>query len=205
MPSASPRSTLRQRQAQATRSDIAAAARRLFEQGGYVDTSMAQIAEEAGVAVQTVYKSMGSKAAILMALVDVIDEEADTHALQADLVSARDAGALVRAGVRLTRQIQERCGDIIRAIASAAPVDADAAAVLAEGERRHRDGTAALARRLHALGALRDGVSAEDAAVRFSLMTSRHAYGELVGDRGWSFDQAAAWIERSLTTELLRD
>ena len=203
MPATHRPGTLRQRQAQATRGDIAAAARRLFAERGYADTSVAQIAEEAGVAVQTVYKSMGSKAAILMALVDVIDDEADVRGLEANLASARDAGDVLRAGVTLTRQMQERCGDIIGAIAGAAAVDADAAAVLAEGERRHRDGTAALARRLHALGALGDGISAEDAAVRFSLLTSRHAYRELVADRGWSYDEAAAWIERTLTSDLL--
>ncbi|CAN5472363.1 hypothetical protein BH20ACT18_BH20ACT18_11770 [soil metagenome] len=75
---------------------------------------------------------------------------------------------------------------------------------LVEGERRHRAGTGELARRLHALGALRDGISDEDAAVTISLLTSRHAFHEIVIDRGWSFDEAAAWIERMLTTPLLR-
>jgi AcrR family transcriptional regulator len=194
--------TLRQRQAQATRDAIVAAARRRFAQRGYVDTSVAEIAEEAGVAVQTVYKSMRTKAAILMALLDVIDDEADVPALQADIAAATDPAELVRAGVTLTRQMNERCGDIIRALASAAPVDAEAAAALAEGERRHRDGTGGLARRLDELGALR--VPAGDAAVQFSLLTSRHAYDELVIDRGWSFDEAASWIERTLAERLLR-
>ena len=163
---------------------------------------MAEIAEEAGVAVQTVYKSMRTKAAILMALLDVIDEEAEVPALQADIAAATDAAELIRAVVKLTRQMNERCGDIIRALASAAPVDPDAAAGLAEGERRHRDGTGGVARKLDGLGAL--AVSAEDAAVQFSLLTSRHAYDELVRERGWSYDQAAEWIERTLTERLLR-
>lgn len=194
--------TLRQRQAQATRDAIVAAARTQFAQRGYVDTSMAEIAQEAGVAVQTVYKSMGSKAAILMALLDAIDAEAEVPALQAGIAAATDAAELVHAVVKLTRQMNERCGDILRALASAAPVDADAAAALAEGERRHRDGTGGLARRLEGLGAL--SVGADDAAVEVSLLTSRHAYDELVRDRGWSFDQAATWIERTLTARLLR-
>jgi len=196
--------TLRQRQAAATRGAIVAAARQLFARQGYVETSVMEIAEEAGVAVQTVYKSMGSKRAILMALVEAIDEEAEVPALRAGIASVTDPTELVRAGVKLTRQISERCGDIVRALASAAPVDADAAAALAEGERRHRDGTAGLARRLHALGALREGISAEDAGVQISLLTSRHAYDELVVDRGWGYDKAAMWIEHTLTARLLR-
>ena len=83
-------------------------------------------------------------------------------------------------------------------------MDADAAAALAEGERRHRAGTANLARRLHKLGALREGISAEDAGVQISLLTSRHAYDELVVDRGWGYDKAAMWIEHTLTARLLR-
>jgi AcrR family transcriptional regulator len=193
--------TLRQRQAQATRDAIVAAARRLFAQHGYVETSVAEIAEEAGVAVQTVYKSMRSKTAILMALLDVIDEEAEVPALQAGIASATDAAELVHAGVTLTRQMNERCGDIIRALAGAAHADAEAEAALAEGERRHRAGTGGLAHRLEELGTL--AVSAEDAAVQISLLTSRHAYDELVIDRGWSFDEAAIWIERTLTERLL--
>ena len=126
--------TLRQRQAAATRGAIVAAARRLFAQHGYVDTPVAQIAEEAGVAVQTVYKSMGTKRAILMVLVEAIDEEAEVPALGAGIAAATDPTEIVRAGVKLTRQMNERCGDIIRALASAAPVDADAAAALAEGD-----------------------------------------------------------------------
>jgi AcrR family transcriptional regulator len=194
--------TLRQRQAQATRDAIVAAARRLFAERGYVDTSVAEIAEEAGVAVQTVYKSMRTKAAILMALLDAIDDEAEVPALQADIAAATDPAGLLGAGVKLTRQMNERCGDIIRALASAAPVDAEASAALAEGERRHRDGTGGLARRLEELGALR--VPIEDAAVQISLLTSRHAYDELVRDRGWDFDEAAEWIEHTLTARLLR-
>ncbi len=196
--------TLRQRQAQATRDAIVAAARKLFARGGYVDTSVAEIAEEAGVAVQTVYKSMGSKAAILMALLDVIDEEAEVPALRAGIAAATDAAELIRAGVKLTRQMNERCGDIIRALASAAPVDADAAAGLAEGERRHRDGTGGARPPADGLGALREGSPPRTPRVQISLLTSRHAYDELVRDRGWSYDQAAEWIEHTLTARLLR-
>ena len=41
---------------------------------------MAQIATEAGVAVQTIYATFGSKQKIVLALVDAIDELADFRA-----------------------------------------------------------------------------------------------------------------------------
>ena len=45
----------RRQQAAATRLHILQAAQRLFEQQGYVATTMAAIAAEAGVALKTVY------------------------------------------------------------------------------------------------------------------------------------------------------
>src|SRR5208282_534520 len=53
-----------------TRREILRAARRLFAAHGYAGTSLQQIAEESGVAVQTIYSSVGSKAALVLALND---------------------------------------------------------------------------------------------------------------------------------------
>jgi AcrR family transcriptional regulator len=195
--------TLRQRQAQATRTEIAGAARRLFAQQGFAETTVAQIADEAGVAVQTVYKSWGTKRALLMALNDVIDADADVPALGRAIAEAEDGPALIHAVVMLTRGIVEHAGDIVRALSSAADRDADAAAALADGERRHREGTAGAARRLADLGALRTGWSVDDAGVLLGLLTSRHVYEELVRERGWSFDDAGAWVEARLAAALL--
>jgi AcrR family transcriptional regulator len=203
MPATPRQPTLRDRQAQATRDEIVRAARRLFAEHGFVDTSVAQIAEEAGVAVQTVYKSMGSKRALLMALNDAIDEEADVPALARALAEATDGRRLLHAVVMLTRGIVERTGDIVRALDTAAPVDADAAAALAEGERRHREGTMGAARRLEELGELRPGVAVEDAGVLIGLLTSRHVYEDLTRTRGWSFDDAERWVEDQLAAQLL--
>src|SRR4051794_36121071 len=107
--------TLRQRQAEATRAGIVAAARTLFAEHGFVDTSVAQIAEAAGVAVQTVYKSWGTKRALLMALNDVIDADADVPTLARAIGEATDGPALIHAVVMLTRGIVEQAGDIVRA------------------------------------------------------------------------------------------
>src|SRR4051812_39914308 len=62
------RSPRRRQQAAATRRDILAAAKRLFERHGYAATTMAAIAAEAGVALKTVYLAYETKSGLLRAL-----------------------------------------------------------------------------------------------------------------------------------------
>ena len=62
------KSTLRQRQAQATANMIVAAAKDLFLEQGYTSTTIEAIAERADVAVSTVYAVFGSKRGILRAI-----------------------------------------------------------------------------------------------------------------------------------------
>jgi AcrR family transcriptional regulator len=198
------KSERRQQQAQATRRDILQAARRLFAERGYAPTSMSDIAREAGVAVQTIYASCGSKRDLVLALVDTIDEEADVGTLAARLAECDQPEEIISLGVRLTRQLNERNGDIISALLSAAPVEPDAAAAAEEGKRRHRDGTARTARKLHALGALRDGVRADDAAALLATLTWRPVYAQLTQDHNWSYDDCERWIRSMLISSLLR-
>ena len=63
-------------QAEQTRLEILGAARRQFALHGYAATSVKDIATEAGVSVQTVYDSVGSKAELVRRLNDLIDAEA---------------------------------------------------------------------------------------------------------------------------------
>ncbi|MGA9343746.1 MAG: helix-turn-helix domain-containing protein, partial [Nocardioidaceae bacterium] len=70
------RSPRREAQAARTREAIVEVTRRLLAAGGLSDVTMDAIAAEAGVSVQTVYATYGSKAAILSALLDRLEAEA---------------------------------------------------------------------------------------------------------------------------------
>ena len=63
-------STKRQQQAAATRSAVLSAARTLFLRHGYAGATMQAIADEAGVAVQTVYAAFGTKRGLLRQLLE---------------------------------------------------------------------------------------------------------------------------------------
>src|SRR5680860_1900901 len=68
-------------QTTATRTAIVVAAHRLMLERGYVATSIGSIADEAGVAVQTIYNSVGNKADVLSAVLDLAAAGADAPAL----------------------------------------------------------------------------------------------------------------------------
>ena len=187
-----------------TRREILRAARRLFAEHGFASTSVQQIAEESGVAVQTIYSSVGSKSALVLALSDLIDEEADVAGLAAELLEETGPPQLIAKEVHLTRQLNERCGDIIQVMLSAEPADPDAAAVVAEGMRRHDRGASQNARRLAALGALQAGTTPERAAAVLSMMTSPATWRQLTQSAGWTYDDAETWLTASLTQLLLK-
>jgi AcrR family transcriptional regulator len=188
-----------------TRREILRAARRLFAEHGYANTSVQQIAEASGVAVQTVYSSVGSKAALVLALNDLIDEEAGVEELRAELVDEGDPAQLVAKAVHLTRQLNERCGDIVRVLLSAEPAEPGAAAAVADGMRRHSEGARGMAQRLAGLGALRVDVTPERAAAAFSMMTSPTSWRQLTEEAGWTFDEGEAWLANALGQLLLKD
>lgn len=186
-----------------TRREILRTARRLFAERGYVGTSLQQIAEESGVAVQTIYSSVGAKAALVLALNDLIDEEADVARLGAEVIGETSPPKMIAKGIHLTRQLNERCGDLLEVMLSAVPAEPDVAAAVADGMRRHESGFSAMAKRLGALGALRTGTTPERAAAAFSMMTSPASWLQLTRRAGWTFDESEAWLTESLTQLLL--
>jgi AcrR family transcriptional regulator len=195
----------RQRQADATRRQILRAARRLFAERGYAATSMADIARRAGVAVQTIYASCGSKRELVLALVDAIDAEADVGSLAERIAETDDPREVLAVSVRLSRRLNERCGDIIEALLSASSVEPEAAAAAAEGKRRHRQGSARSAEKLQAMGALRDGLTSAQAGALISTLTWQSVFAELRAEHGCDLDDCERLITATLVAALLRD
>jgi len=192
----------RERMAQQTRGDILRAARRLFAERGYAATSINDIAEEAGVAIQTIYARLGSKRGLLLALIDLIDEEAGVGPLAAEVTTATTPLAALRAGVRLTRSFQERCGDIIDALFTAAGAEPELADAVAEGQRRHREGARITIDRIQEFNGLRRDVSPERAQALLALSTSHEAWRELIRGCQLDWDPAEDWLIDALSRAL---
>jgi AcrR family transcriptional regulator len=190
-------------QAAQTRRDILTGARTLFVEHGYASTSMQQIADEAGVALQTVYSSVGPKAAIILALGDLIDEEAGLEELIPAFLAETDPRRMVAWAVRIPYTFVERCGDYIAALISAAAVDKDAAAALNESWTRHQQGALQMARKLMASGAVRPGLTLEDVHGAFALNTWATTQMHARDGLGWDGPRWERWCVRFLTDAIL--
>jgi AcrR family transcriptional regulator len=197
------RTTWRQRQAAQTKQQVVAAARRLFAESGYAGTTIEAIAAEAGVAVATVYKAFGTKAAIARDLNDLIDAEAGSDSLAGQLATETDPAGLIGRAVSQLRTQHERSGDIIAAIRSAADSDAALAEVWAEGTRRYDDGLRMLVGRLKALGALRPGLTDTQAVGLASALCSTETFTVLTSRHGWTPSQWQTWTTDALRQILL--
>jgi AcrR family transcriptional regulator len=197
--------TWRQRQAAETRRQIVRAARRLFAASGYAGTTVEAIAAEAGVAVATVYKAFGTKAAIARELNDWIDEEGEVARFAERIAIETGPAELIKLTVAQNRFLYERCADIIAAVRSGAAVDAALADVYAEGTRRHDDGMRWVISKLEAAGALRPGLQALQATGLLSTLCSIEAFADLTARYGWTIGQCETWTADALYRLLLAD
>jgi AcrR family transcriptional regulator len=189
-------------QAEQTRADILQAARRQFAANGYAATSLKVIAADAGVSVQTLYDSVGSKADLVRGLNDLIDAEAQIAEIIAAIPDETDPTRLLAIPARVARRIVERCGDIVRASFDAAHSEPDVAAVVAEGGRRLRVGANAIAARLHDVGAVATSEQ-KRAALTIAAITDLRMVLLLVDEHRLKLAAAEEWMTTTLVRVVL--
>ncbi len=198
-------SAKRRESAQKTRLRIAQSGRALFAQLGYGATSIEAIANHAGVAVPTFYATYGSKRALLFALLDAADAQADVIALQDSLRGAAvTPGRQLSLVVSFSRRLYQQSADLIEVARSAGSMEPDLAALWAEGEQRRLRGVAPIVHSWAVAGALRKPLSERDALdILWSLMGPDN-YRLFVTERGWPPERYEKWLTVTLKTLLLR-
>ena len=203
-------STLRQEQALHTRRAILAAAEELFIDPGFAATPLTAIANEAGVAIQTVYKVFGSKKALLSALVDTAiagDDESvslDRRQFVTDIAALNNAyDKLARYALHLA-ETHAREARIMVAVASAATADADAAAIWRKNLDERRHGMTMFAADLASTGQLRPEHSMGHVIDVLWLAMDPRNYDYLVSERGWTSDRYQDWYVETVGAAVLR-
>jgi AcrR family transcriptional regulator len=205
--SAPPKVSRRER-AKATHWRIVKAAYTLFCARGYAGTTMAQIAEAAGVAVQTVYFTFHTKSALLSRAYDfaVMGEHEplapDKQSWYGAMTAEPDVMQALRHLVMGLGEITRRVTPLYLVARVAADGDPDTARVMAFHERGRADGSRQLLELLRAKAEFRPGLSLKRATDLLLLFVGMDVYHVLVGGQGWSHEEWADWTVSTVTEQV---
>jgi AcrR family transcriptional regulator len=197
----------RREQANRNRSRIIEAAERRFLDDGYALTTIAAIADDAGVSVDTIYKSFGGKPGLVRAVREqalrgprpVPAEQRSDELQRAELEPRK----IIEGWGRLTTEIAPRASPILLLLRDAAQTDPDLHVLLEEMDSdRHRRMTDN-ARRLHAAGHLRSGITVAVAADVMWTYSSPELYELLVLRRGMSLKRYGQFVADAMISALL--
>ncbi len=199
----------REQNARVTRLTVLAAAKRLFLADGYGATTIQAIADEADVAVQTVYAVFGNKRSILAALVDVSIAGDDAEIVVNDREWMRPVWEAPTASERLdayaaaVRRIMDGAGDVFAILAAAATADPDIVELADATEQRRRAGATAVIDSVRRVGELRAGLTRKRAIDILWLLNSPLVYNHFVRGAGWPSADYQSWLAASFKAELL--
>lgn len=201
----------RQTQSAETRQRVLNAAHQLIAERGYRKTTVADIALEAGVHLDTVYALVGRKPVLLRELIEqaisgtdraVTPEERNyVKAMLAEPDPARKLAIYACA----VRHIQARMAPLFLALRDAATTEPEAGVVWREISDRRAKNMRDLVRNLKAAGGLRDDLSIDEAADTIWATNSSELYVLLTVERGWSADRYERWLADTWCRLLLRD
>lgn len=192
---------------------IIQAAARVFLAQGYAGATIPRIAAEAGVAVETVYRSAGGKAGLLAAAVQAaLAGGAERAELPVEervgirrVIEETDPRRQLRAYAATQPGVWARVGPLLRVLEAAAGTDQ----ALIELREQHADQRLAGMRRFAGLlaerGTLRPGSSVERAADLLWTICAQANYDGLVTARGWSPSEYRDWLSDTLAASLLPD
>jgi AcrR family transcriptional regulator len=173
------------------------AARELFTTNGYLATTIADIATAAGVARPTVFSAVGSKPAILKAVIDraMAGDEAPVavadRSWYQEAINEPDPSRAITLHARNICMIVGRVATLLRALETAASIDMEAANLWAATKCQRREGTAAIAQDIASKASLRCDEN-ELADLLFTLPPD--AYYRLVTEEGWSPERFKTWL-----------
>jgi AcrR family transcriptional regulator len=197
----------RRAQARRNRQSVVDAAQRRFLDQGYAASTIAAIAREARVSVETIYKAFGGKAGLVRAIYERgLEGSAAVRAYdRSDAMRERetDPRTIMRNWGLLTAEVAAEVTPIRLLIRSAAATDPDMAALLEDTDasrlRRMRHHARFLADRRY----LREGVTVSEATDVLWTCSSVELYELLVLRRGWSQRRFARFVSDIMIGSLL--
>jgi len=202
-------SPLREERALQTRRVILDAARKLLVEVGYGQMTMKAVAHEAGVALDTVYESVGRKPVLVRLLVETAISGRDEAVPAGErdyvrrILAAPTAREKMAVYAQALREILPRLAPIVVALRDAASAHPDLAALWKQVADRRAENMRLLADDLLATGEIRPALDRDAVADVIWSMNAPEFYTLLVGERGWSPDRFAAWLAEAWERLLL--
>lgn len=201
--------TRRAQKALGTRTRILEAAEALFVRDGFAATTIAAIASDADVAVQTVYAVFGSKRAILQTLLAVrvvgdetatpLKDRAEWRVMEAETDPRRQLELLAA----IASRIGERMGALYNVLAGAAGSDPEIATLHRRQQQSRYNDQRRVARLLARRGVLRAGLSEARAADVMWAVANPTMHYNLVTERRWAPGEYERWLAEILACSLL--
>jgi AcrR family transcriptional regulator len=198
-------SPLRADQARQTRRKVLEAARQLFVERGYAGTTVAAVAEHAGVSPDTIYLTIGGKRGLLEGVMDItgphesVDDDERWWDEVAELASAHE---------RLDAMVDYSCRILLRTqpihaiIRGAADNEAFAAEL---GHRLLQERLANQTERIrhYVKDDLRPELSVAEAGQRYCVLASPELYHLFTVELGWTAEQHQRWLTQVVHHDLI--
>lgn len=199
----------RQAQSALTKQRIVDAGRALMLERGYRATTIAAVATEAEVNVDTVYALVGRKPALLRELIEQAVSGTDRPVVAEERAPIKSIMAEPDPVVKLTlyaqaiREAHARLAPLLLALRDASSTEPEARAVWQEISDRRAQNMRKLIGEIRASGRLRAGLSVNDAADTVWVTNSPEVYVLLTAERGWAPSRYERWLAETWQRLLL--
>jgi AcrR family transcriptional regulator len=174
---------------------------------GYASTTIAGIARDAGVSVETIYKTFGGKPGLVRAVYErALEGRGPTPAYErSDEMRSEetDPRTIMRKWGALSAEVAPRGAPIFLLVRSAAATDPEMEQLLAESDADHLKRMRHHARFLAKRGYLRAGVTIAQATDVLWTCSSPELYELLVLRRGWSLARFSRFVSDLMICQLL--
>ncbi|MFL4475832.1 TetR/AcrR family transcriptional regulator [Paeniglutamicibacter sp. MACA_103] len=188
-----------------TRSLIISTARTLFVEHGFVPTTIERLARECGVAIQTIYNSVGNKTEILSRIID--EAASGEHApasplefLAAELENTETPRDIAVVLSNWFTDVNARMAPIHKVLSEAAAVDPAAASLQRARDGQRFDRYLAVPGLLRERGGLQQNRPDEDVAALIWNTSHPQTYRFLVTERGWTAEKYRDWCYTTFLT-----
>ena len=194
----------RRDRAAATRRRILAAAEAEFVAKTYHAALMSDIAKRAGVSVQMIYFSFGTKAKLLGAIIEnaVLGEEAPVEPLKSDwyegVKQAPTAAEAIRRFIIGSGRIFQRASAVALVGAAGRATDPELDRISRAGDELRAANYRSVIELAASKGPLQPGLDVQTATDILVAVFSPALYMEFINDRGWSHAQTMLWLASAL-------